>query len=169
MDVKKCGSCREIKSVDDFVARRDGSGKHLPRCKACRDAETQTKRQEAQERQRERQKNKQVERKPTNLARTPLKPMSDKRKLVNKQRKEAMLAHFGKRELWKCQMRDLIGTPCFGEINGHEILSRARSGQSDANLLDMSGIILACNHHNEWCESNPKEAHALGLTKHFWE
>jgi len=103
------------------------------------------------------------------LERKPLKPVSEKRKEVNKKRKEAMIAHFGKRELWQCQIGDVIGTPCFGAVNGHEILSRARSGQSDANLLDMSGILLACNHHNSWIEDNPTKAHELGLTKHDWE
>ena len=159
MSVKKCGTCREIKSVEEFIARRDGSGKYLPRCKVCRGGEksggglkrTPMKRSSAP------------------MARKALKPISDKRREVNAKRKEAMLVHFGKREFWKCQMRDIIGTPCFGAVNGHEILSRARSGQRDANLLDMSGIMLACNHHNEWCESHPKEAHELGLTKHSWE
>lgn len=158
-EVKKCGSCREVKSTDEFIARRDGSGKFLPRCKECRDGEKKQK-QLAR---------KPLERKPSALKRSSLKPMSDKRRAVNVQRKEAMLAHFGKRETWKCTVKDIIGTPCFGEINGHEILSRARSGQSDANLLDMGGIILVCNHHNSWIEDNPKRAHELGLTKHSWE
>jgi len=103
------------------------------------------------------------------IKRSPLKPVSDKRKEVNQQRQEAMIAHFGRRATWKCQIGDIIGTPCFGAVNGHEILSRARSGQSDANLLDMSGILLACNHHNGWIEDNPTKAHELGLTKHAWE
>lgn len=153
-EVKKCGSCREVKSTDDFIARRDGSGKFLPRCKECRDGE---------------KKQKQLERKPSALKRSSLKPMSDKRRAVNVQRKEAMLAHFGKRELWKCQGQDRFPHKCFGEINGHEILSRARSGQSDANLLDMSGIILVCNWLNSYIEDNPKWAHEMGFTKHSWE
>jgi precorrin-3B methylase len=103
------------------------------------------------------------------MKRTRLNPVSDKRKEVNRQRKEAMLEHFGKRETWVCSVREIIGTPCFGDVNGHEILSRARSGQSDKNLLDMSGIILVCNHHNSWIEDNPKKAYELGLTKHAWD
>jgi hypothetical protein len=103
------------------------------------------------------------------MKRTKLNPVSDRRKEVNKLRKEAMLEHFGKRETWVCQGKELIGTPCFGDVNGHEILSRARSGQSDKNLLNMEGIILLCNHHNSWVEDNPKIAHELGLTKHAWE
>ena len=162
-EVKKCGSCREVKSTDEFIARRDGSGKYLPRCKGCRDGEKKQK-------QLAKNANRSSPLKATQpMKRSALKPMSDKRRAVNVQRKEAMLAHFGKRETWKCTVKDIIGTPCFGEINGHEILSRARSGQSDANLLDMSGIILVCNHHNSWIEDNPKRAHELGLTKHSWE
>jgi len=149
-EVKKCGKCREVLPVEDFIPRRDKPDKYLPNCRSCRGE-------------------KKSGNKSSSLKRSSLKPVSDKRKAVNAQRKEAMLTHFGKRELWKCQMRDIIGTPCFGDVNGHEILSRARSGQSDANLLDVSGIILACNHHNSWIEDNPKKAHELGLTKHSWE
>jgi len=105
----------------------------------------------------------------TGLKRTALKPVSDKRRAVNALRREAMEAHFGKRETWKCQVGELWGTPCFGAVNGHEILSRSRAGRTDANLLDMSGIILACNHHNSEIENYPIKAHELGLTKHSWE
>ena len=159
MDIKRCGSCRELLPTSDFIPRRDKPDKFLPRCKNCRSAETKTKAL----------KRKPLERKPTQMKRTRLNPISDKRREVNTKRREAMLEHFGKRETWKCSVREIIGTPCFGDVNGHEILSRARSGQSDANLLDMSGIILVCNHHNSWIEDNPTKAHELGLTKHSWE
>lgn len=158
-EVKKCGSCREVKTTDEFVARRDGSGKFLPRCKECRDGEAQQKRT----------KKMAVGRQPTNLARTPLKPMSERRKNVNQQRKEAMLAHFGKREFWKCMGQDTYPHKCHGGINGHEILSRSRAGRTDANLLDMSGIITICDWLNTYIEDNPNWAHEMGFTKHSWE
>ena len=103
------------------------------------------------------------------MKRTQMKPMSDRRKKVNQQRREKMIAHFGDPKKWTCQLAPLIGTPCFGEIHGHEILKRSRAGRTDENLLDMSNIMLACNHHNGWVEDYPELAHELGLTKHSWE
>jgi hypothetical protein len=103
------------------------------------------------------------------MKRSQLRPMSDRRKKVNQQRHEAMVAHFGDPKKWTCQLASFIATPCFGEIHGHEILSRARAGRTDANLLDMSNILLACNHHNGWVEDNPEIAHELGLVRHSWE
>jgi hypothetical protein len=159
MSVKKCGTCREVKSVDEFVARRDKPDKYLPRCKACRGAESKgggLKRTP-------------MKRTSAPMKRTRLNPVSDKRREVNAKRKEAMLAHFGKSETWKCMGQDKFPHKCFGEINGHEILSRARSGQSDANLLDMNGIITICNWLNSYIEDNPTWAHEMGFTKHSWE
>jgi hypothetical protein len=103
------------------------------------------------------------------LERKPLKPMSDRRREVNKQRKEAMLAHFGKRETWKCMGQATFPHKCFGEINGHELLSRSRSGRTDENLLDMNGIITICNWLNSYIEDNPQWAHEMGFAKHAWE
>jgi len=164
-DVKKCPTCREIKSVSEFTARRDGSGKYAPRCNECERAKQVKKRNEAQERQRERQRNKPR----TEMKRTTLKPMSDKRKLVNQQRREAMLEAFGPREKWVCMGQNKMPHKCFGGINGHEIKSRSRAGRTDENLLDMTGIITICDWLNGWIEDYPREAHALGLAKHAWE
>lgn len=97
--------------------------------------------------------------------RKALKPVSEKRKEENKIRRELMLAKFGPRETWKCQIGHLIGTPCFGAINGHEPKARSAGG----SIIDMENVMLACNHHNEWVESHPNEAHALGLKKWSWE
>jgi len=102
--------------------------------------------------------------------------VSDKRKEVNAARREAQEAAWGPRP-WRCQFNSFAGPIqrayddvfCFGEVNGHEILSRARSGQSDANLIDVSGQVPLCNFHNEWCESNPTLAHEMGLARHAWE
>jgi len=156
--MKRCRSCREILPTTDFDTRNDGSGKPNNNCRVCTKNKQQTKRKETQERQ-----------KAKAIARTPIKQVSDKRKTINQQRKEAMLAHFGKRETWKCQGQEVFPHKCFGSINGHEITSRARAGRTDANLLDMSGIILLCDWLNGWLEDNPKQAHELGLTKHSWE
>jgi len=170
VDVKRCASCREILPLSEFIPRRDKPDKFLPRCKACRALEQRAKNDKRFEKQRAKNTLRSSSPKsPQPMKRSTLKPMSDKRKAVNVKRKEAMLAHFGPRETWKCTVRDIIGTPCFGDINGHEIKSRARAGRTDENLLYMSGIILVCNHHNSWIEDNPTKAHELGLTKHSWE
>ena len=58
---------------------------------------------------------------------------------------------------------------CSGPVNGHEVLKRSRAGSTDANLLDMEGVVLLCNYHNGWVENFPKEAHEMGLAKHAWE
>lgn len=112
------------------------------------------------------------------LKRTRLKPVSENRRKVNKARREALEARFGPRSAWKCRFKGFVaGTPyadaetlrCHGAVNGHETLSRARAGQTDANLLDVSRIVLLCNRHNEWVESNPEAAHEVGLALHAWE
>ena len=110
-----------------------------------------------------------MKRNATPMKRSQLRPVSKKRLEVNRQRKAKMVAHFGDPRTWKCQIGILIGTKCFGEVHGHEILSRSRAGRTDENLLDISNIVLACDYHNGWIEDNPKKAHELGLTIHAWE
>ena len=102
---------------------------------------------------------------PSAKPRKALNPMSEQRKEENKIRRERMLEKFGPRETWKCQIGHLIGTPCFGEVNGHEPKARSAGG----SITDMNNVMLACNHHNEWVESHSKKAHALGLKKWSWE
>ena len=157
MDTKRCGKCREFLPFTDFIPRRDKPDKYLPNCKACRGTKSGG-----------------LKRTPMNrggsqMKRTQMKPISERRRRVNTERREAMIAHFGDPKKWTCQLAPLIGSPCFGEIHGHEILSRARAGRTDDNLLDMKNIRLACNFHNGWVEDYPEEAHELGLTRHSWE
>jgi len=104
----------------------------------------------------------------SSLKRTPLKPVSDRRKEVNKKRKEEMIKHFGKRETWRCMGQEIYPHKCFGAINGHELLSRARAGRTDENLLDMSNIITICDWLNGWIEDNPTKSYELGLSRHSW-
>ncbi len=82
-----------------------------------------------------------------------------------------MESAFGDRRDWRCQIidahptvRTLLG-PCYGSVNGHEVLPRGRGG----SITDPSNIVLLCDRHNEWCSANPVEAHRLGLLKHAWE
>lgn len=114
------------------------------------------------------------------LKRTALTPMSDRRRAVNKERAKAQEAAWGPRP-WKCYVTteqffrtltvrqknlSLVMGPCYGEVNGHEILSRARAGRTDANLLDVSGQVPLCNRHNEWVETHPETSLTLGLARH---
>ena len=103
------------------------------------------------------------------MKRIRLKPISENRQRVNAERRVLMVERFGNPDTWVCQLRAIIGTPCFGEVHGHEVLSRARAGLTDANLTNMDGILLACDYHNGWVENHPTEAHGLGLAKHSWE
>ena len=107
------------------------------------------------------------------MKRSRLKPMSDKRRKVNAKRKEALEAHFGPREGWRCWFTAhpglFVAGGCFGELAGHEILKRSRAGSTDANLLDMANIVILCQRHNSWVEDEPQLAHGLGLAKHSWE
>jgi hypothetical protein len=102
------------------------------------------------------------------LRRTPLRQQSERRRRVNTARKMLQVAAWGP-EPWPCALRNIIGTRCFGRVSGHEILSRARAGRTDANLLDVAGQLPACTRHNDWCEEHPNEAIALGLVKHSWD
>lgn len=163
MDTKRCGKCREFLPFTDFIPRRDKPDKYLPNCKACRGTKSGGLQRGST------LKRTPMKRGGSQMKRTPLKPVSDHRREVNKRRKEVLESHFGPRDKWVCSVAQILPTMCWGDVNGHEITSRARAGRTDENLLDVSGIILVCNHHNTWIEDNPKEAHALGLTKHSWE
>ncbi len=110
----------------------------------------------------------------TQLRRSPLASISTRRQRVNAERSRKMIEHFGEPSTWRCwvTLNPLLSEemgPCYGDIHGHETTSRARAGQTDANLLDMNNVVLLCNVHNEWVESHPKAAHRLGLAKHGWE
>ena len=78
---------------------------------------------------------------------------------------------FGPRSSWRCRItfahptvQALLG-PCYGPVNGHEIVKRSQGG----SITDLSNIILLCARHNDWVEDSPTEAHRLGLMKHNWE
>ena len=96
-------------------------------------------------------------------ARKAIRPVSKRRARVNRERARNQLIAWGPRP-WVCELGPVIGTPCFGEVNGHELLKRSRSGK-DSNLTDVSGQMRACEHHNGWVEMWPIEAEALGLSK----
>ena len=104
------------------------------------------------------------------MKRSQIKPMSSRRHAENRERRRVMADVFGPRETWACSVAGtmlaagLMG-PCYGPINGHEILTRGRGG----SITDPSNILLLCDRHNEWCSSHSDDAHRLGLLKHNWE
>ena len=116
------------------------------------------------------------------MKRTRIKPVSDKRRAVNVLRREAQEAAWGPRP-WGCKFSGYVwqfnfdrptsdpmllltsrDMSCFGEVNGHEILSRAQSTK-DENLIDVSGQVPLCNFHNEWCTRNDELAQRIGLVR----
>jgi hypothetical protein len=126
-----------------------------------------------------------LKRSTTPMKRTPLKPVSAKRMKANIERRKMLLDVYGPSKDWKCSFWLFVGAAlaegkitkegtafnsgeCYGDVHGHETLSRARAGQSDKNLLDPEGIVLLCDYHNGWC-TREKEAHTIGLADHAWE
>ncbi len=87
-----------------------------------------------------------------------LNPVSEKRKLENQQRAEAMKI-VRKRDGTRCVVGPLWGTPCFGPLHGHEIKSRAQGG----SITDPNGIVLCCDKHNEEIANTRPKAESLGL------
>lgn len=102
------------------------------------------------------------------MKRTELNPVSTKRTTENRERRTALETAFGPRDAWACfasvHRYDVMG-PCFGPINGHEIVKRSQGG----SITDPENVILLCDRHNEWVENFPLDAHRLGLMKHSWE
>ncbi len=106
--------------------------------------------------------------------RARLAPVSERRRRVNAERARVLEEHFGPRATWRCAMRDdpaALATfgPCLGPVAGHEVVSRAASGRTDVNLLDVRGIILLCAQHNGAVEDNPQAAFRMGYKRHAWE
>jgi len=97
----------------------------------------------------------------TSKARTPIAPRSSKRIVEDRERAKVM-ARVRDRDGGRCQLAAGFGTPCFGEIHGHEIVKASawRSGR-----LDESNIVLACNRHNGDVEDHPALAESLGFVR----
>lgn len=107
------------------------------------------------------------------MKRSRIRPVSDKRKALNAERKILMEEKFGPREEWRCSFADFGGENLAfvalwthgGAVNGHEILKRSRGG----SITDMENVVLLCDVHNSWVEDNPALATRMGLAAHSWE
>jgi hypothetical protein len=91
----------------------------------------------------------------------PLKPVSERRARINRKRSK-MMKEVRRRDRC-CQLRPIIGTPCHGDLHGHEALTRARSMTIERCLTTPGRTILACDGHNGWVNDNPVKAWELGL------
>lgn len=107
------------------------------------------------------------------LARTTLNPVSERRRQVNRKRAKVLREAWGPPSTWVCSLRGVAGEggipPCFGAVHAHEILSRARAGRTDANLLDVANMTPLCDFHNGWVTAPANAARVPWLTIHAWE
>jgi hypothetical protein len=104
------------------------------------------------------------------MKRSRVKPMSDKRRAANIERKRLMVETFGPENSWTCWFKNkapelALAGPCMGNIHGHEALKSSRGG----SRLDMANVVLVCDYHNGWIETEPLLANRLGLAQHNWE
>lgn len=49
--------------------------------------------------------------------------------------------------------------PCYGALNGHEIITRADGG----SITDAANIVLLCDFHNGWCDLHHDDALERGF------
>ena len=121
------------------------------------------------------------------LRRVRIAPISAGRREVNAARAKAQAAAWGPQP-WACHLRARVGElldvevrreppgvgysrgqvtvpPCRGKVHGHEVLSRARAGRTDANLVDVDGQLPLCDGHNGWLTTF---AAVPGLSEHSW-
>ena len=114
------------------------------------------------------------------MKRTPLKPMSRKRRQSLEERadvREAVLERDGHTcqfynyvvdsPLWR--MADLNGVParCSGDLEVHEIIPRSAW---PAGWLVVDNCVTLCGGaHHPWVTDNPEKAHRIGLHGFSWE
>ncbi len=88
---------------------------------------------------------------------------------MNRERRKRLHAAYGDHPpCFACViLRDEgIDTGCDGAADdGHELLSRARAGSTDANLLDVDGIIPVGRACHRWIDEHPNDAERLGLAR----
>lgn len=105
------------------------------------------------------------------MKRSRVNPMSDKRHAENVQRREAMI-RVRNRDGHECvgakfipqSVTSYLPEPCFGPLNGHEIITRADGG----SITDPNNIVLLCDFHNGWCDLNYDDAKARGFREPRW-
>jgi hypothetical protein len=92
--------------------------------------------------------------------RTPIKPVSDKRARLNRQRTE-VLRPIREAQQW-CARCGRTGCG----LDAHELVRRS---QYAAGVIDENVIVLLCRDCHDWVTVNPEAAHAAGWTLWGWE
>lgn len=54
---------------------------------------------------------------------------------------------------------------CWGPLDVHEILTRARGG----SITDPDAALALCRNHHDWVHNHPVVAHERGLLAHSWD
>lgn len=98
------------------------------------------------------------------LRRTPLAPVSAKRR-AEATRRRAAVAAAAQRDGGCVARHAVVAVGCAGPLDGHERKSRARGGDP----LDPDHIIILCRAHHDFSHAHPVEAHRLGFLVHSWE
>ena len=100
------------------------------------------------------------------LARSNLKPQSDRRRGETSARKavrDATIARVGGR----CQAAQIVPEiDCWGPLDVDEVIGR---GVKPGGHLDESNTQALCRAHHGWKHENPAEARRRGLRRESWE
>lgn len=103
------------------------------------------------------------------MKRSRINPVSKKRRAENVVRRENLERAWGPRP-WSCWLAGKVGTlgipPCYGEVNGHEIVKASQGG----SRTDPANLLPLCNLHNDWVETADRSlVYDLGLVRSNWE
>lgn len=99
------------------------------------------------------------------MRRTRVRPVSDRRRAERPARHDVVEAA-GRRDGWRCRARELVGGPCAGPLDPHEIIPRSAWA---ADYLELDNIVTVCRRHHDWIGDNPTAAHDAGLHRFSWE
>lgn len=108
------------------------------------------------------------------VKRTPLKPMSAKKRAKQAKRRIVVLRVMQRDG--SCRFRASVDASrepweyadftCAGPLDVHEIIPRSAWRDGD---LEVDNCVLLCRRHHDWVGDHPTEAHELGLHGYSWE
>lgn len=100
------------------------------------------------------------------LARSNLKPQSERRK-AERGRREAVRAATIRRAGGECQAAGIVPEiACWGPLDVDEVIGR---GVKPGGHLDETNTQALCRAHHSWKHENPAEARRRGLRRESWE
>lgn len=92
--------------------------------------------------------------------RAGIKPVSDRRRSELAARRAVVAAAL--RRDGGCIGRGLVpSVACWGPLDGHEPLTRARGG----DYLDLENVVTLCRAHHDWTHAHPALSTPLGLLR----